>query len=450
MTSTYDLIVIGSGPAGGRAANQARKKGWKVAIVEEREFGGTCPNRGCDPKKVLVGISEIYDNAQRVMGSGLKGEVHLDWQELKTFKDKFVEPVSPSIEDSLKNEGIDTFKGKAVFQDAKTISLGDQTLAGQKIIIATGAKPATLPVEGGDLLTTSDDFFELEELPDRILFVGGGYISFEFAHLCARLGKDVIILHRGRNVLESFDHEMTNKLIELTKDLGVDIHVGTEVTAIEKAQDGGYRLNVKKFDHEHEFKADLVVHGGGRSPNIDGMQLDKAGIELGEKGIKVNDFYQAQSHSHIYAVGDVAETGQPPLTPVAGEEVRRLLQHLFEEAEISPVNTPVPSVVFTYPKLAKVGLTQQEASSQNIPYEVQSKNIASFFSYKRTNENGAYVKILTNPLTDEIIGAHLLSSSAEHLINIFALAMKKKMTKQELSSFLWAYPSEESDIPSFF
>lgn len=450
MTATYDLLVIGSGPAGGRAASEARKKGWNVAIIEESAFGGTCPNRGCDPKKVLVGIASIYDDAKRVLGSGLDGEVNLNWKDLKSFKEFFTNPVPQSVEDSLQREGIDTFEGTASFQDPHTITVGNQTLTGKKIIIATGAKPVDLPIDGGEYMTRSDEFFELDEIPERVLFVGGGYISFEFAHLCARLGKEVIILHKGKHVLENFDHEMSNKLIELTKDAGVDIHVGTEVKSIEKQQESRFLVRAKKFEHQHDFKADLIVHGAGRTPNLDGLELEQAGIDFSDDGIQVNSHYQSTSHRHIYAAGDVAATGLPPLTPVAGQEMEHLLQHLLEGKEMNAINTPIPSVVFTYPKLAKVGLTQQEASDRKIPYEVQSKSISSFFSYKRTKEAGAYVKILTNPETDEIIGAHFLTSSADHLINLFTLAIYKKVTKQELSSLLWAYPSEESDIPSFF
>ncbi|MCA0969489.1 NAD(P)/FAD-dependent oxidoreductase [Halobacillus litoralis] len=447
--NTYDLVVIGTGPSGGRIAKKAAKKGWKVAVVDENEYGGTCPNKGCDPKKVMTGIAEVYDYAKRLRGSGLQGEVFLDWSDLKAFTNTFTDPVSKMTEQSFQESGVDTFHGTAVFQDPHTIVVNDDVLSANEFVVATGAKPSPLPIEGGEHVTTSDQFFELENIPERVLFVGGGYISFEFAHLCARLGKKVTLLHRSRHVLNGFDHEMTNKLIEMTKDLGVDIHVDTEVKSIEKRDNGSYRLNVKKFDHEHHFHADLVVHGAGRAPNVDKLGLEKAEVETSKDGIIVNHNFQS-SQAHIYAVGDVADTGQPPLTPVAGEEARRLLNHLLENKEEEAIDLPVPSVVFTYPKLGKVGLTQQEASEKKIPYEVQSKNITSFYSYKKTNESGAYVKVLTNPVTDELIGAHFLTGAADHLVNLFTVAIHKKMTKQELSALLFAYPSEESDIPSFF
>lgn len=449
LNTTYDLIVIGTGVAGNTVAHKAQKEGWEVAIIDESSYGGTCPQRGCDPKRVLAGISEIYDDAKRVNGLGLSGDVTLQWSSLQAFVGTFTAPVPEQVEMSFHQAGIHTYHGKAVFVDPYTIQVGEENITAQKIVIATGASATPLPIEGSEHLVTSDQFFELNDLPERIIFVGGGYISFEFAHLCARLGKDVVIFHRGKHVLNTFDHEMTKKLVEITKDLGVEVHVGTEVESITKSSNG-YQLKVRKFDHMHEFTSDLVVHGAGRSPNIDGLDLANAGVKVSDRGVIVNGNQQSVSQPHIYAAGDVADDGLPPLTPVAGKTAARLVQHLIHEKEEKSLSQIVPSIVFTYPKLAKVGLTQEEAGEKKIPYEVQSKDISSFFSYKRTESHNAYVKILTNPGTDEILGAHFLTNSADHLVNLFLIAIEKGMTKKELTSLLWAYPTEESDIPSFF
>ncbi|RWZ60806.1 NAD(P)/FAD-dependent oxidoreductase [Halobacillus fulvus] len=449
MTNTYDLIVIGTGVAGGTVAQEARKKGWQVAVIDQNPYGGTCPQRGCDPKRVLAGITEIYDNANRLKNEGVNGDFYLEWEDMKPFMETFTTPVAEQVEESFKKAGIDTYHGQASFLDPHTITIDGETINGHKFVIATGAKPAPLPIDGAEHMMISDDFFELDIIPERVVFIGGGYISFEFAHLCARLAKNVTIIHRGKHVLESFDHEMTNKLIELSKDVGIDIHVQTEAQSITKTERDEYIVTVKKFDHTHEINADLVVHGAGRIPNTEGLNTEAADLDVSEKGIKVDHNFQTNV-PHIYAAGDVADSGLPLLTPVAGTEANRLLSHLIDHKNNESLQTTIPSVVFTYPKLAKVGLTQQEAREQNIPYEVQSKTITSFFSYKRTKSRGAYVKILKNPLTDEIIGAHFLTDTADHLVNLFLVAIEKNMTDQELSSLLWAYPTEESDIPSFF
>nr|WP_239534131.1 NAD(P)/FAD-dependent oxidoreductase [Thalassobacillus pellis] len=443
------MIVIGTGVAGSTVATKAQKEGLEVAIVDERSFGGTCPQRGCDPKKVMTGISAIYDDAKRVRGQGINGNLMLSWTDLKEFTKSFTDPIPEATEKKFRDQGIHTFHGQASFTDPHTLQIGEENITARHFVIATGAKPADLPIEGAEHLVTSDQFFELYQLPDRILFVGGGYISFEFAHLAARLGKKVIIVHRGRYVLEGYDYEMANKLAEHTKDLGVDIHNDTEVTKITKL-DNGYKIDVKKFNHSHELKADMVVHGAGRSPNLEGLRLDEAGIEYSKKGVRVNDNHQSVSQPHIYAAGDCSDSGLPALTPTAGEEAGRLLDHMLHGKNQEPFRKAVPSVVFTYPKLASVGLTQRQAKDQEIPYETSSKSITEYFTYKRTKEPGAYVKLILKPYTEEILGAHFISSKADHLVNVFTLAIEHGLTKSDLKRVLWAYPTAESDIPSFF
>ncbi|WP_176142510.1 dihydrolipoyl dehydrogenase family protein [Halobacillus hunanensis] len=450
MNTTYDVIIIGTGVAGSTAATISQRRGLSTAIVDARPYGGTCPQRGCDPKRVLTGVMEAYEDAKRLKGKGISGDFSLNWKDLKAYKDSFTEPVAESVETSLKEKGITTYHGTAAFLDPHTLKIGEENITAEKFVIATGAHPAPLPINGYEHMITSDDFFELEDIPDRVVFVGGGYISFEFAHLCARLGKDVIILHRGKHVLDFVDTEISNKLIEHTKDLGIDIHTGTEVKEIEHLNSGGYSLRVKKFDHEHEIKGDLVIHGAGRQANLEALNLDEAGVEATEDGVKVNHNFQSLSQPHIYAAGDAADSGLKALTPPAGEEAERLMHHLVDRQEQPLITSAIPSVVFTYPILGSVGITQQEAKEKKIPYEVQSRTVHSFFTYKRMNDEGAYVKLLMNPFTDELIGAHVLSSHGDHLINLFTAAIEKKMTKSDLRNMLWGYPTAESDIPSFF
>ncbi|MFD1017955.1 dihydrolipoyl dehydrogenase family protein [Thalassobacillus hwangdonensis] len=449
MDATYDLIVIGTGVAGSSVASSAKKEGWNVAIVDEGPLGGTCPQYGCDPKKVMVEISRIYDDAKRVNGLGLNADISMNWEELIAFKNTFTQPIPDDTEKKFEQKGVDLYKGRASFLDANTLSVDKKTLHAKHFVIATGATPKTLPIEGSNHMVTSDQFFELKRLPQRLLFVGGGYIAFEFAHLAARLGKEVILVHRGKHVLEAFDYEMTNKLIETSKDLGIDIHTNTEVKKITK-QDNGYNIMVQKFDHEHRLHADMVIHGGGRAANIETLALDNANVSYSDDGIDVNFNFQSTTQGHIYAAGDCASANLPALTPVAGEEAKRLISHLLHHQEQEPLQKHVPTIVYTYPMLASVGLTQQEAKAKSIPYECDSKSIKNFFTYKQTKETTAYMKILRNPYTKEILGAHFLSSKADHLINLFTLAIEHRITSESLKEVLWAYPTAESDIPSFF
>jgi glutathione reductase (NADPH) len=220
MRRNADLTVIGTGDAGTSAALGVRKAGWSVAVVDERPFGGTCPLRGCDPKKVLVGAGELLDWARRMEGSGIRGDSRVVWPDLIRFKRSFTDPVPAQREAELVAAGITTYHGPAQFLDEKTLRVGDDLIESRHIALATGACPATLNIPGEELLLTSDGFLELAELPERVTFVGGGYIAFEFAHLAARAGARPIIFQRGEHALTGFDQRLVSQLVEVTRAIG--------------------------------------------------------------------------------------------------------------------------------------------------------------------------------------------------------------------------------------
>src|SRR6266478_7620052 len=235
MTKNFDLVVIGTGAAGGSAANGCRSAGWNVAIIDSRPFGGTCALRGCDPKKVLVGAAEVIERTRQMAGKGIAFEdTRIDWPALIRFKRTFTQPVPADREQQFSEAGIAVFHGRARFTDKTTVQLGDDRLIGRFVLIAAGARPATLGIDGEEHLTTSDKFLELDVLPPRILFVGGGYISLEFAHVAARSGAQVQILHRGARPLQQFDSDIVDRLVKATEELGVAVRLNTAVQSIEK------------------------------------------------------------------------------------------------------------------------------------------------------------------------------------------------------------------------
>src|ERR1700726_1432306 len=235
MTRQFDVIAIGTGSAASAVASRWREAGWRVAIVDSRPFGGTCALRGCDPKKVLVGAAEAVDWIHRMKGKGIQAaKLQIDWPELMRFKRSFTEPVPKRREDGFAKAGVAAFHGRARFTGPTTVQVGEETLEGRYIVIATGEVPADLEIPGTEHLTTSDQFLELNELPRRILFVGGGYIAFEFAHVVARAGSQVTILHRGPRPLTLFDPDLVEQLVERTRELGIDVHLETEAIGIEK------------------------------------------------------------------------------------------------------------------------------------------------------------------------------------------------------------------------
>jgi len=283
MTSpktTYDLIVIGTGVAASTVAWQCHSAGWKIAVIDSRPFGGTCALRGCDPKKVLVGIAELIDWHHRMESKGVDHakEIQINWSELMHFKRSFTEPVPKRRQQEFSEAEIDTFHGHARFTSHTALDVElkekfvNQELSAKHILIATGAKPAKLNIPGEEYITISDQFLELDNLPKRIAFVGGGYISFEFAHIAARAGAHVTILHRTNKPLGQFDPDLVNQLVLRTRELGVDVKLGTAVKGIVRTT-SGLVVQTSSYDNNEErtIEADMVVHGAGRVPDIEAL-----------------------------------------------------------------------------------------------------------------------------------------------------------------------------------
>src|SRR6202047_1614403 len=238
MIMKFVVIAIGAGSAASTVASRCREAGWQVAIVDSRPFGGTCALRGCDPKKVLVGAAEAVDWTRRMKGRGIEAaKLRIDWPELMRFKRSFTEPVPKRREEGFAKAGIAAFHGRARFVGPTAVQVGKETLQARYVVIAAGEIPADLGIPGAEYLTTSDQFLELNELPRRILFVGGGYIAFEFAHVAACAGSQGTVLHRGPRPLALFDPDLVDQLVERTRQLGIDVHVGTEAIGIEKSSD---------------------------------------------------------------------------------------------------------------------------------------------------------------------------------------------------------------------
>lgn len=442
MTTEFDVIVIGVGMAGLNIARRTRGAGKSVAVIDELPYGGTCMLRGCDPKKVLVGVAEVIDWQHRMQGSGIAGQAHIDWGDLMKFKHTFTDNPPKMIEKSLSKSGVTTLYGQAQFTDTNMIQVGDETLTGKNIVIATGAKPRPLGISGEELVITSTDFLELEELPERLVFIGGGYISFEFAHIANRAGAEVTILHRGDRPLEGFDADLVAELTTATEELGINIQLQVEVTAVEQTNQG---YMVQTADGS-SFECDLVIHGAGRVPAIDSLNLDKAGIEYGSRGIIVNEYLQSVSNPAIYSAGDAVATNGIPLTPVAVSEGLTVVSNILKGNERTVDYTGTPSVVFTIPALARVGLTEDEAREQGLQFTVNHQKTSSWYSARRTNEKHTGFKVLVEDGTGRILGAHLLGSHAGEIINMFSLAIRHNLTASDIKRTIYVHPAESSDI----
>ena len=446
MTKKFDLIAIGTGSAAATVASRCRSAGWAVAVVDSRPFGGTCALRGCDPKKVLVGAAEVIDWNRRMEGKGINGKgMKINWPVLMRFKKTFVASVPKHREESFAKAGIATLHGRARFADKNTVRVGEQTLEAKHVVIGSGACPAKLGIPGEAHLVTSDQFLELKKLPKRIVFVGGGFISFEFAHVAARAGAEVLILHRSLRPLAGFDPDLVKQLVKATEAIGVEVHLESPVAAIEKSAKK-FIVHTSRKSEKKSFQAELVVHGAGRLPEIDDLDLEKAGIAHTKAGVTVNEYLQSVSNPAVYAAGDAAASGGLPLTPVASMEGRVVAGNLLNGNHQKPNYAGIPSVVFTVPPLASVGLQQEVAKVQGLKVKIHHGETSGWYSSRRVGMKHSGYKVLVEEGSNRIMGAHLLGPHAEETINLFALAIRCGLTADQLKEVRYAYPSHSDDI----
>ena len=444
MERQFDLVVVGTGVTSA-VASRCREAGWTVAVIDSRPFGGTCALRGCVPKKILVGAAAAVQAARDLAGHGVRADgVTLAWPELMRFKRSMVDPTPQRVEQAWAKIGVEPFHGRVRFVGPTTLALGEDRLVGRRILLAAGAKPAPLPFAGAERLTTSEEFLNLDRLPSRLVFVGGGYISFEFAHVAARAGAEVTILHRASRPLEAFDPDMVDLLLKRTRELGIRVELDTEVRGVDAARGGVVVRGVQK-GNERRFEADLAVHGAGRVPDIDDLDLEVAGVKRDKHGIIVNQFLQSVSNPAVYAGGDAAANG-PKLTPKADHDVLVLTANLLQGNHRSPNYEGIASAVFTVPPLASSGLSDAAARTRGLRFRTNRQDTSGWFNTRRVGETVSGFKVLVEEETDRVLGAHLLGPHADEVINLFAVAIRLGLRADALKETLYAYPTYGSDI----
>ncbi len=448
MSRTYDLIVIGAGMAGVAAANKCAAQGWRVAIVDSLPYGGTCALRGCDPKKILRRGAEIIDSARLMRGKGIEDTgLTINWPDLMKHKHGFTDPVPQNMENGLAGNGVDTLHGHARFVGAHQIEIDGTPYDADRFLIATGARPRPLDFPGHEHLIDSTDFLDLAAIPARILFVGGGFISFEFAHIAARAGSTAVIVDRGERPLKSFDPDLVELLVDRGQEVGVDLRRNTTIAAVERG-DGGYQVTLDCAGARETIETDLVVHGAGRIADLAALGLDAAGVEWHEHGITVAGHLQSTTNPAVWAAGDAADTGGMPLTPVAVSEAKVAASNMIKGTTTTPDYAGVPTAVFTIPELARVGMLEAEAREHGIDLAVRYSDTSGWYSNYRIGETTAAAKILIDRSNDQIVGAHLLGPEYGELVNTFGLAIKLGLTTRQLKSATAAYPTVGSDLGS--
>ncbi len=441
-TQHFDTIVIGSGTSAYFAITTLAKAGNKVAVIDERPYGGTCALRGCQPKKYLVANAEAVAMADHLVGKGIAETPRTDWPSLQKHTNEFLDGVSDGEVEEFQALGITTFMSRAQLTGPNEVTVDGQQITADTIILATGSTPRRADIPGAEHAHDSEHFLRLLELPERIVFIGGGYISFEFAHVAARAGaKEVTILHRSDRVLKNFDPDMVDIVVEASEAAGISIITNDEPTRYENGPEG---LIVHGKDGR-KIEADLIIEATGRVANLSVLAGDHAGVEHSPRGVVVDEFMRSVSNSSVYAIGDVI-AGSRMLAPVADEE-GNVAAHNILNGPTKPIDrSVVPSAAFTIPSLATVGLSEAEAKAQGLDVKVNSGSTTGWASSKRIGEAHAGYKVLINNADNTILGAHIARHNAAEVINIFALAIKFGIKADDLSEFLWAYPTFTSDL----
>lgn len=441
----FDVFIIGTGVAGTIIANKCAQNGLKTGIVDNRDYGGTCGLHGCIPKKILVGATEAVASSRNLEGKGINKAPSIKWKELIDFKNSFTDPIPENKEANFKENGISTYHGNPKFVAENQLKIDDDIIEAKKIVIATGATPRVLGIPGEEHALSSDDFLEMEELPKSILFIGGGYIAFEFAHIAARSGAKVTILDMASTSLPHFDKEIVEHLVDATKELGIELVMNTKVAEIKKNGDS-FIVVGDNDGKKKEFKSDTVFNTSGRVPAIHNLDLDKANVRYSDNGIEVSNFMQSISNSHVYAAGDNTATDGLPLTPFATMEGHIVAANILVGNKKKPDYGVRPTVVYTLPALAMVGMTEEQAQKKKLDITVNYASVPNWYAAKHLGEKTYAFKVIIDKKNDLILGAHIIGPNAEETINVFAVAMQAGMQAKDLKTIPFTFPSASSDI----
>ncbi|MDI1309581.1 MAG: glutathione-disulfide reductase [Methylotenera sp.] len=437
-----DLFVIGAGSGGVRAARTAAGMGVRVAIAEEKYFGGTCVNVGCVPKKLFVYASQFSENFAAAKGYGWQLQASsFDWTTLLKSKNKEIERLQGVYERLLKESGVEIIEARAHLIDAHTVSVGGRTYTAERILIATGGWPYIPDVPGKEFIVTSNEMFFLKELPKRLLIVGGGYISAEFAGIMHGLGVEVTVCERNAKLLNGFDEDVRDFLVEEMTKKGINFRFNSIIQHIEKVQDG----LIAHTDVGNYISTDLVMYATGRVPNTKGLGLEKIGVKLDPVGaVIVNSDYQTNIPS-IYALGDV--TNHVKLTPLATAEGSVLVNKLYADKSAIVDYDLIPTAVFSQPNIATVGLTEKQAK-QKYGADIDIY-IANFKPMKNTisgSSERTFMKMIVVKSTDCVVGIHMVGTDAGEIIQGMAIAMRAGVTKAIFDSTIGIHPTAAEEF----
>ncbi|MCC3246329.1 glutathione-disulfide reductase [Methylocystis sp. WRRC1] len=439
----YDLIVIGAGSGGVRAARVAASHGAKVAIAEEFRVGGTCVIRGCVPKKLYVLASRFRDEFEDARGFGWRvGDVSFDWPTLVSAKEKEITRLSGLYEQTLGNAGVELIRARATIAGPNAVRFSDgRTASARCILVATGGAPALAPhIPGLEWGLSSNEIFDLPSFPQRLLIVGAGYIAVEFASVFARLGSEVTLAYRAELPLRGFDEDLRKRLSEALEHAGVRHHAGALPSRIDKSASG---LAVTMSDGE-ELTVDAVLVATGRRPLTQHLGLELAGVKTRENGAIIVDAQSRTNVASIYAVGDV--TDRVNLTPVAIREGHAFADSVFGGAPTTVDYDCVPSAVFTTPEIGTVGLTEAAAQEKHPALDIYETSFRPMRATLSGRAERVYMKLVVEAESQRVLGAHIFGPEAGEMAQLVGVALRMGATKRDFDATMAVHPTMAEEL----
>jgi len=443
--SDYDYIVIGGGSGGVATARRAAEYGARVLLIESARLGGTCVNVGCVPKKIMWTASDIIHTMEQAQGYGIGiNEWTFDWGKLKQARDAYVKNLNSVYARLLDSSDVDVIHGFARFVDHKTIEVDGTKYSAEHITIATGGYPTIPDISGAELGISSDGFFELEERPDRVAIVGSGYIAVEIACMFNALGSEVTMLLRKQHLLRPFDVSMREALTEHMLEQGINIIPNTEIASIQQLDDDCLELQCS--NHETILYVDTLLWAIGRQPATDKLNLEATGIKTETNGSIPTDAFQNCNVPGIYAIGDI--TGQAQLTPVAIAAGRKLAARLFDHQPESKLDYhDIPTVVFSHPPIATIGITEDEArETYGDAVKIYQTRFTPMYYAFSSEKPKTIMKLICMGREEKIIGCHMIGMHVDEMLQGFAVAIKMSATKQDFDRTVAIHPTSSEEL----
>ena len=441
----YDIIAIGGGSGGIATMNRAGEHGAKAAVIEEKKLGGTCVNVGCVPKKIMwygAQIAESFHHYGPDYGF-TSSDVQFDFAKLRQNREAYIDRARSSYDGSFKRNGVDLIEGRAHFVDSHTVSVNGELIRAKHIVIATGARPSIPTIPGAELGGSSDDVFAWEQLPESVAILGAGYIAVELAGVLHALGVKTDLFVRRDRPLRGFDSYIVEGLVNEMEKTGLPLHTHKVPVKLEESEQG---ITIH-FEDGSSHTASQVIWATGRRPNVDGLELEKAGVTLNERGFIQVDEYQNTVVDGIYALGDV--TGEKELTPVAIKAGRTLSERLFNGKTSAKMDyTTIPTVVFSHPAIGTVGLTEEEAIKEygQDHIKVYKSSFASMYSAVTNHRQESRFKLITAGADEKVVGLHGLGYGVDEMIQGFAVAIKMGATKADFDATVAIHPTASEEF----